>query len=76
MGANVVCNRHVEGNTSFLREWGVFAIRNLCEGNEENQQAIAQLRIQGVADNKLLEKAGLQVELTKDGAPKVVKRKP
>ncbi|CAN0323310.1 unnamed protein product [Phaeothamnion confervicola] len=27
-----------------LREWALLAVRNLCEGNEENQRAIAVLR--------------------------------
>ena len=31
-------------NPSVRREWALFALRQLCIGNEENQQAVADLR--------------------------------
>lgn len=65
------CN--YDDNNQYLREWGIFSIRNLCEGNEDNQNAIAQLRIQGTINNSLIEKAGMRVELQADGRPKLVR---
>jgi len=32
-----------------VREWSLFAIRNLCEYNEENQKYISDLKAQGLA---------------------------
>lgn len=34
-----------------IKEWSILAIRNLCEGNTENQQLIAGLTKVGDADN-------------------------
>lgn len=36
---------------SVIKEWSILAIRNLCEGNVENQQLIASLTKVGDADN-------------------------
>ena len=33
-----------------IKEWAIFGIRNICEDNEENQQLIASLEAQGVAN--------------------------
>jgi len=67
------CN--IDENSPFLREWGILAVRNLCEGNEANQQVIADLQTQGVVQDSLLEGAGLRVELPEgdDGKPKIVR---
>ncbi len=34
-----------------MKEWSILAIRNLCEGNMENQQLVASLTKVGDADN-------------------------
>jgi len=34
-----------------IKEWSILAIRNLCEGNVENQELIASLTKVGDADN-------------------------
>lgn len=34
----------------FLREWGIWSVRNMLEGNEENQKLVAELEFQGSAD--------------------------
>lgn len=31
----------------FVREWGIWCVRNLLEGNEENQRAVSELELQG-----------------------------
>ena len=41
----------------------MFAIHNLTENNEENKQFIAELRLQGVANNQaVLEDYGIEVK--------------
>lgn len=37
--------------TLVIKEWSILAIRNLCEGNLENQQLVAGLTKVGDADN-------------------------
>lgn len=32
-----------------ITQWSVLAIRNVCEGNEENQKFIQQMTLQGLA---------------------------
>ena len=38
------CN--VDSSYPFLREWALLAVRNVCEGNEENQRSIEALKPQ------------------------------
>mmetsp|Transcript_9934 Transcript_9934/g.11401 ORF Transcript_9934/g.11401 Transcript_9934/m.11401 type:complete len:81 (-) Transcript_9934:714-956(-) len=65
---------NIDESNPYIREWTVFAIRNLTEDNPENQKIIAELRIQGAVDTPILEKAGVKIELTDDGKPKLVPR--
>ena len=44
-----------------MREWGILAVRNLCEDNEANQQIISSMQYVGVADNPELTRMGLKV---------------
>ena len=37
----------VDSHNPFLREWGIVCIRNICEGNAQNQAFIANLQLQG-----------------------------
>lgn len=45
-----------------LTQWVVYAIRNLTEGNSQNQDLIAKMEEQGLADASLLKKMGFEVE--------------
>eukprot|EP01132_Coremiostelium_polycephalum_P000883 gene883-1106_t len=45
----------------YIREWSLFAIRNLLEGNEENQKLIENLKMKGIANQEELEALGIQV---------------
>ncbi|XP_045320488.1 ataxin-10 isoform X3 [Leopardus geoffroyi] len=45
-----------------LTQWVVYAIRNLTEDNSQNQDLIAKMEQQGLADASLLKKMGLEVE--------------
>jgi ataxin-10 len=57
----------------FLREWGLWCIRNLLEGNPENQEVVAELEIKGSVDVPQLREIGLRVEIDpKTARPKLV----
>lgn len=57
----------------FLREWGLWCVRNLLEGNPENQGVVAELEIQGSVDVPQLREIGLRVEIDpKTARPKLV----
>ncbi|XP_019051877.1 PREDICTED: ataxin-10 [Nelumbo nucifera] len=47
----------------FLREWGIWSIRNLLEGNAENQRVVAELELQGSVDIPEISGLGLRVEV-------------
>ncbi|XP_058737284.1 uncharacterized protein LOC131609575 [Vicia villosa] len=47
----------------FLREWGIWSIRNMLEGNEENQKVVSELQLQGSADMPEISALGLRVEV-------------
>nr|XP_016435803.1 PREDICTED: ataxin-10-like isoform X1 [Nicotiana tabacum]XP_016435804.1 PREDICTED: ataxin-10-like isoform X1 [Nicotiana tabacum] len=52
-----------DDDNPFLREWGIWCVRNLLEGNAENQGVVADLELQGTADVPELARLGLQVEV-------------
>lgn len=54
----------------------MFAIRNLCDGNVENQALISQLEQQGMVDSPLWNQLGLEVSIGPDGTPKVRTKRP
>ncbi|XP_062426809.1 ataxin-10 [Rhea pennata] len=58
----ILDNCSVDDNNPFVNQWAVYAIRNLIEQNERNQQLIAQMEEQGLADNSVLESMGLKIE--------------
>lgn len=43
-------------------QWVILAVRNLCEGNMENQKVIASLTQQGVVDSGVLKEMGLTLQ--------------
>ncbi|XP_039118648.1 ataxin-10-like [Dioscorea cayenensis subsp. rotundata] len=52
----------VDEDNPFLREWGLMAVRNLLEGNTENQREVAQLELQGTVNTTEIAELGLRVE--------------
>ncbi|XP_037369281.1 ataxin-10 isoform X3 [Talpa occidentalis] len=52
----------VDDSNPFLTQWVVYAIRNLTEDNSRNQDLIAKMEEQGLADTSLLKKMGFEVE--------------
>ncbi|XP_024358731.1 uncharacterized protein [Physcomitrium patens] len=60
-------------NNPFLREWGLWAIRNLLEGNSNNQTELADLEIRSVVPDSRLKEAGMGVEIDPEtGRPRLV----
>ncbi|XP_063238575.1 ataxin-10 [Bacillus rossius redtenbacheri] len=51
------CN--IDARNPLIIQWAVLAVRNLCEGNAENQAVIAGMNRQGVVDGAVLREAGL-----------------
>lgn len=47
----------------YLREWGLWCVRNMLEGNEENQKEVSELQLQGSADVPEISALGLRVEI-------------
>ncbi|KAM4748690.1 ataxin-10 [Rhinophrynus dorsalis] len=58
----ILDNCSIDDNNPFLNQWAVFAIRNLTEDNEKNQELIAKMERQGLADSTMLKSMGLHVE--------------
>lgn len=57
----------------FLREWGFWSMRNILEGNEENQKLVAQLELQRSVDTPEIAELGLRVEIDpKTRRPKLI----
>ncbi|XVF69034.1 hypothetical protein PTKIN_Ptkin11bG0048900 [Pterospermum kingtungense] len=52
-----------DDDNPYLREWGIWSLRNLLEGNALNQQAVADLELQGSVDMPELTRLGLRVEI-------------
>lgn len=52
-----------DDDNPFLREWGIWSMRNLLEGNEENQRKVSELEVQGSVDMPELAGLGLRVEV-------------
>ena len=52
-----------DDDNPYLREWGIWSLRNLLEGNAVNQQAVADLELQGSVDMPELARLGLRVEI-------------
>lgn len=59
-----------------VREYGLWAVRNLCEGNEIIQNSISSLRACSTVDSPDLQQMGMQLELDgQTGKPKMVTRR-
>ncbi|XP_068021102.1 ataxin-10 isoform X2 [Melanerpes formicivorus] len=58
----ILDNSSIDDNNPFVSQWAVYAIRNLTEQNERNQEFIARMEERRLADNSALESMGLEVE--------------
>ncbi|KAJ3326612.1 Ataxin-10 [Blyttiomyces sp. JEL0837] len=77
-GIPVVLNHcNIDDANPFLKEWSIFAIRNLCENNTENQDLIAGMKPQGLSNDSVtgqggsLEAMGLRASMTSEGRIRV-----
>ncbi|XP_063606784.1 ataxin-10-like [Penaeus indicus] len=50
-----------DARNPLIKETSIFALRNLLEGNQENQEVIQALRFEGVAENSGLRELGMEV---------------
>ncbi|XP_067657464.1 ataxin-10-like [Haliotis asinina] len=65
---------NMDGRNPFITQWVVLAVRNLCEGNSDNKQYLAGLRLEGLSNNvTVLQEFGVKAELQGD---KIVVRPP
>lgn len=55
----------IDDASPLAREWGLWAVRNLCEGNEDIQARIQGLELRTAVQSEHLRKMGVQVELDK-----------
>ncbi|KAK9863664.1 hypothetical protein WJX84_002928, partial [Apatococcus fuscideae] len=53
----------IDSGSPLVREWGLWAIRNMCEGNVDVQQHIEALQLQGAAPHPDLDRLGFRVEM-------------
>ncbi|KFQ40958.1 Ataxin-10, partial [Mesitornis unicolor] len=58
----ILDNCRIDDNNPFVNQWAVFAIRNLTEENERNQELIMQMDDEGLLDSCALKSMGLEVE--------------
>nr|CAD1835373.1 unnamed protein product [Ananas comosus var. bracteatus] len=56
----------VDEDNPLLREWGLLAVRNLLEGNVENQKEVAEFEMQGPVVTPEIAQLGLRVEVDKE----------
>ncbi|KAM1156929.1 hypothetical protein ACFX14_027502 [Malus domestica] len=63
----------LDDDNPYLREWGIWCVRNLFEGNEENERVVAELEIQRAVDTPEIAQFGLRVEVNPETRrPKLV----
>ncbi|XP_065872290.1 uncharacterized protein [Euphorbia lathyris] len=53
----------IDEENPFLREWGIWCVRNLLEGNVENQNVVAELELQKSVEVPELAGIGLRVDV-------------
>ncbi|KYN04673.1 PREDICTED: ataxin-10 [Cyphomyrmex costatus] len=59
------CN--IDARNPLILQWAILALRNLCEGNPENQEIIRNCEKTGVPDNPALQEMGLTLHEDADG---------
>ncbi|XP_074578604.1 uncharacterized protein LOC141835049 [Curcuma longa] len=63
----------VDEDNPLLREWGLWAMRNLLEGNLENQNEVSEFQLQQPVNTPEIDGIGLRVVIDeKTGRPKLV----
>lgn len=62
----ILDSSNIDDNNPFMMQWVVYAVRNLTEDNSQNQDVIAKMEEQGLADASLLKKMGFEIEKSGD----------
>jgi len=57
----------IDNFCAVILQWTILALRNLCEGNPENQEIIRNCEKTGVHDNPTLQEMGLTLHEDADG---------
>ncbi|KAG9302289.1 hypothetical protein G9A89_008780 [Geosiphon pyriformis] len=72
-GIQLILNQcNIDDNNPYIREHAIFAIRNLLQGNIENQKLINELAPVNAVQNEVLRDARIETELDKDAAAQVI----
>ena len=75
MASTLACYFQVDDESPLVREWALWAVRNLCEGDEGAREAISQLKARSIVQDAALQRAGLSVELDEaTGRPRAVRQ--
>lgn len=73
----VLAQCQLDRQSPLAREWALWAVRNLCEGNPEAQEAIRQLQLCTTVESEELQRLGVKLELDEQtGKLRVTKRAP
>ncbi|EFN52144.1 hypothetical protein CHLNCDRAFT_27021 [Chlorella variabilis] len=71
----VLAQCQLDRHSPLAREWALWGVRNLCEGNAQAQEAIRQLQLCTTVDNEELKRMGVRMELDEhSGKLRVIKR--
>ncbi len=71
----LACLLQVDDESPLVREWALWAVRNLCEGDEGAREAISQLKARSIVQDDALQRAGLSVQLDEaTGRPRTVRQ--
>lgn len=57
----------IDDDNPLIQQWAIFAIRNLCQNNLENQAEVAKHEKIGIADSPILKGMGLTVVENEEG---------
>ncbi|KAL4436610.1 hypothetical protein ABPG75_003749 [Micractinium tetrahymenae] len=73
----VLAQCQLDRQSPLAREWALWAVRNLCEGNPEAQEAIRQLQLCTTVESEEMKRLGVKLELDEQtGKLRVTKRDP
>lgn len=61
----------IDDDNPLIQQWAIFAMRNLCRNNLENQAEVAKFERVGIADSPVLKSMGLTVVENEEGKMKV-----
>lgn len=59
----VLAQSHFSVTEPVAREWALWAVRNLCEGNAESQERVRNLKVKTIVQDEVLEMRSQQVEI-------------